>query len=311
MQVTFSATPLSVALRSTPSRARAEPSGTEGGGLHAPAADVAEQVEHALALDVGGQARAVHAVVVEPAGLLPALHRRLELHAVLFQRHPLRHQAEGGLDVAGETLGIARGGVVLEQDAARLEDLHQGLDHRVLGALHGGRGQLHHQVVAEAVHHQARQQVGVAVDQAVEGLVEQALAQAQRNIDPVYQQGLVQHVLDVARQQAGADQVVGAHRHDAERLAAGGFEDGLVARLEQVQRGGDDIDLVAVDPQMAGAQAAVGVGFEAQAGQGHGGLRKKERDYTPPTPTGTCLRAFEREPGKASAAEGAEFTSRK
>jgi hypothetical protein len=162
----------------------------------------------------------------------------------------------------------------------------QGLDHGVLAALHGGGGQLYYQVVAEAVHHQARKQVGVAIDQPVEGLVEQALAQAQRNVDAVHQQGLVQHVLDVARQQAGADQVVRAHRHDAQRLAAGGFEDGLVARLEQVQRGGGDIDLVAVDPQVAGAQAAIGIGFEAQAGQGHGGLRKKERDYTLPV----CVR---------------------
>ncbi|BAO65166.1 hypothetical protein PFL02_37070 [Pseudomonas fluorescens] len=36
-----------------------------------------------------------------------------------------------------------------------------------------------------------------------------------------------------------------------------------------MQRGGGYIDFVAVDPQVAGAQAAIGVGFEAQAWQGH------------------------------------------
>ncbi|MNT92870.1 hypothetical protein D3C72_2342250 [compost metagenome] len=54
--------------------------------------------------------------------------------------------------------------------------------------LHGRRGHLHHQVVAEAIDHQTGQQVGVAVDQAVERLVEQALAQAEGDVDAVHQQ---------------------------------------------------------------------------------------------------------------------------
>src|SRR3569623_1966126 len=40
------------------------------GGLHAPTADIAEQVEHALARHVLLHAGAVHAVIVEPTGLL-------------------------------------------------------------------------------------------------------------------------------------------------------------------------------------------------------------------------------------------------
>ncbi len=101
----------------------------------------------------------------------------------------------------------------------------------------------------------------------------------------MHQQRLVQAQLDVARQQAGADQVVRAQCDDAQRLAAGRFENGLVARLETVQRGRGHVDLVAVDPQVAGAQAAVGVGFEAKAGQGHEvAPGKKEREYTPLVP---------------------------
>jgi hypothetical protein len=133
-------------------------------------------------------------------------------------------------------------------------------------------------MVTEAVDHQAGEQVGVAIDQAVEGLVEQALAQAQGHVQAVHQQRLVEYVLDVARQQAGADQVVRAHRHDAQRLAAGCFEDGLVTGLEAIQRGGGHVDLVAVDPQVAGAQASIGIGLEAQAGQGHGATPRKRAE---------------------------------
>ena len=85
----------------------------------------------------------------------------------------------------------------------------------------------------------------------------------------MHQQRLVQRQLDVARQQAGADEVVRAHGNDAQRLATGGFEQGLVTGLEAMERGGRYVDFVAVDPQVAVTQATVGIGFEAQAGQGH------------------------------------------
>ena len=68
--------------------------------------------------------------------------------------------------------------------------------------------------------------------QPLERRVAEALAQAQGDVEAVYQQRFVQHVLDVARQQAGADQVVRAHRDDTQGLAAGGFDlGGLTWRL--------------------------------------------------------------------------------
>ncbi|MCY1413699.1 hypothetical protein D9M71_291350 [compost metagenome] len=208
-------------------------------------------------------------MVVEPAGFLALDDRCFEFHAVLFEGNPLRHQAEHGFDVAVEAFGVTGGGVVLEQDAAWLEHLGQRRDHVVFMGFHGRRGDLHHQDVAETVDHQAWQQVGIAVDQAIERLVEQALAQGQGHVQAVHQQRFVQRQLDVARQQTGADQVVRAHGDDAQRLAAGGFEDRLVAGLETVQRRSGYIDFVAVDPQVTVAQTTVGVGFEAQARQGH------------------------------------------
>ncbi|MNO59943.1 hypothetical protein D3C76_505420 [compost metagenome] len=208
-------------------------------------------------------------MVVEPAGLLAFTHRGFELDAVLFQRHPVRYFAVDGLDIALQAFGVARGRIVLEQDAAGLEHLHQCGDHIILVRFHGGRGQLHHEDIEETVDHQAWEQVGVTVDQAVARLVEQALAQRQGDVQAVYQQRLVQRQLDVARQQAGADQVVRAQCDDAQRLAVGRLENSLLAGLEALQRGRADVDFVAVDPQVAGAQAAVGIGFEAKAGQGH------------------------------------------
>ncbi len=252
--------------------------GAEGGGLDAPATDIAEQVEDPLALHVGRQARAVHAVVVEPAGLLPGQHRRLELHAVLFQRDPLRHFAVGVGHVALQALGVARAGVVLPEHGGGLEHLQQGSEHLVLAQFHGRGRQLHHQHVAEAIDHQAGQQVGIAVDQPVERLVEKPLAQAEGDVDAMNQQRFVENVLGITGNEAAADQIVRAQRDDAQRLAVGHFQHRLVAGGEGIQRRRGDIHLVAVDPQVAGAQAALGVGFETQAGQGHGkGSGKRAR----------------------------------
>ncbi|RMS58861.1 hypothetical protein ALP63_04830 [Pseudomonas syringae pv. aceris] len=243
--------------------------GTESRCLNAPAADVAVQVQHTLAFDIRGDARAVHAVVIEPAGFLPGHDRCFELHAVLFQRNPFRHQTENGFDVTIQAFRIASRRIVLEQNAAWLDDLNQRRNDVFLVVFHRGRGQLNDQNVTKTIDYQTRQQVGVAVGQTVERLVEQAFTQRQRNVEAMDEQRLVERQLDVAGQQACADQVVGAHGDDAQRLAARSFEDGLITGCKTMQWSGGYIDLVAVDPQMTGAQAAVGVGFEAQARQGH------------------------------------------
>src|SRR5690606_4142411 len=60
--------------------------GTERRRLHTPAADIAVQIQYPLAGDIGRQARPVHAVVIEPAGLLAAVHRGFEAHPVLLDR---------------------------------------------------------------------------------------------------------------------------------------------------------------------------------------------------------------------------------
>src|SRR5690606_38117440 len=129
--------------------------GAERCGLDAPAADVAEQIKHPLALDVGRQPRAVQTVIVDPAALLALYHRGLKLYAVLFQVEPFRYHTEGGVHVAFQAVGITGSGVVLPQHAAWLEHLYQGFEEGVLAALLGCRRDLYHQVVVEAVYDQA------------------------------------------------------------------------------------------------------------------------------------------------------------
>jgi len=43
-------------------------------------------------------------------------------------------------------------------------------------------------MVVEAIHHQARQKIGIAIDQAVAWLIEQAITQRQGNLDAMHQQ---------------------------------------------------------------------------------------------------------------------------
>ncbi len=122
-------------------------------------------------------------------------------------------------------------------------------------------------MVAKAVNHQARQQVGLAVHQTIEGLVEQALTQAQRHLEAVHQQRLVEQVSGIATKQARTDQVVGADAHQAQGLAAAGFELRLLAGLEGSQRRLRGIHFITEDPQVPCADAPFGIGFETQTGQ--------------------------------------------
>ncbi len=246
--------------------------GTEGRRLHTPAADIAVQIQYPLAGDIGRQARPVHAVVIEPAGLLAAVHRGFEAHTVLFDRDPLGHLPVYHLDIAGQILRLAGTTVVAQQDALGSEHLHQRLDDLSAHPLHAGGGDLHYQIVGETIHHQSGQQVRIPVNQTVEGLVEQPLTQAQGDLDAVHQQGLVQTMPGLTAVQPGADQVVGTYRGQTQQLARGIEHLHLVAGCQGGQRRLRGIHLVAEYPQVAGAQATVTVGFEAQGGQIHADL---------------------------------------
>jgi hypothetical protein len=82
--------------------------------LHAPGADVAEDVEHALARHVAAHALAVRAMIEVPTGLLAAEQRHLEARAVLLDDRLLGRLAQDDLDVALELLELPRGRIVAQ-----------------------------------------------------------------------------------------------------------------------------------------------------------------------------------------------------
>jgi hypothetical protein len=87
----------------------------------------------------------------------------------------------------------------------------------------------------------------------------------------MHQQRKIERMLQVAADQPGAQQRVRIDVAGAERLAVAGLNRDRLAGLEIAQRGGFDIDFVAVDPEMAGAQAAVFILAQAQRGEIGGG----------------------------------------
>jgi hypothetical protein len=91
-----------------------------------------------------------------------------------------------------------------------------------LGArpFHAGGGDLDHQQVAVAVHHQAGQAIAFAKDQPVKGLVVKLLAQRQGLPDPLLPQGRAQGPAGIMGNQAGADQGMRVDIAMAERMAA-------------------------------------------------------------------------------------------
>src|SRR5690606_28485658 len=135
--------------------------------------------------------------------------------------------------------------------------------------LHPGGSDLHDQVVAETVHHQAGQQVGLTVNQTIEMLFEEFLPQAQSNLDAMHQQRFVQRMRSIAAVQSGTDKVVRADRSQTKHFAGGRLELNFLAHFQSGKRGLGDIDFVAEDPQVAALDSTITVGLEAQAGQTH------------------------------------------
>ena len=132
--------------------------------------------------------------------------------------------------------------------------------------LHTRRGGLHHQIIRKAIHHQTRQQVRLTVHQAIEGLVEQPLAQAQGDLDAVYQQGFIQPKLGIPAMQPRTDQVVRAHCGQPHGLAGGVQQLHFLPGVKCGQWCLGDVDFIAEHPQVAALDTAVAVGLEAQAG---------------------------------------------
>ena len=197
---------------------------------------------------------------------MPRQRRDQEAVALLRDLDVNRRIAQYHLVGQGQALQFAHGGVVAQQDAGGAHHRLQGGQDLGARPFHAGGGDLDHQQVAVAVHHQAGEAVAFAKDEPIEGLVVKLLAQGQGLADPLLPQGWPQGPAGIMGDQAGADQGVGIDVAVAEGMAAVAEDLDRLAGLEALERRRLGIDLVAVNPAMAGEQAAILVFVEAQGG---------------------------------------------
>ncbi len=253
--------------------------GTEPGGLDTPAAAVAEHIQHPPVAHVIAQSRPVGAMIEKPAGFLAAERRRREAKSVFLQSHRLRYLAVGHRHRFRQGLGAAHAAVITQQDAGGRKHLYQRLHNGILERLHTRGGDLHHQHIAEAVHHQTGQKITVAVNQAVVGPVGEPPTQAEGDIETMHQQRFVEGNTQVPGKQPPADQTVGVDGRQAQCLAPGALHHDLLPGLKGFQRRRRRVHLVAVNPQMPAAQTTVGAVFQfehIECGFCHGGEPGRE-----------------------------------
>jgi hypothetical protein len=129
------------------------------------------------------------------------------------------------------------------------------------------RADLPDQHIAVTVEHQARQAIRLAEHEAVAGLGVQALAQREGRAQPPGKPCTAHRPVGVARQQTRSDERRGIDVGDAERLATVGDDPRLLPGLEGREGRGGGVDLVAEDPQVAGAQTALFAAPQAQLRQ--------------------------------------------
>jgi hypothetical protein len=109
-------------------------------------------------------------------------------------------------------------------------------------------------MVAETVDHQAREEIALAMDQSIVGLIEKPLPQAEGLLQAVPKQLPVERD-GVATKEAGADQRVGVDVGSAKHLAAVALYQHLLAGSELGKGRNLTIHLVTVDPQMSAVEA--------------------------------------------------------
>ena len=129
--------------------------------------DVRVRVEDTLA---GGQrldATTQLSLVEVEAGLLSDVARELPRDAALGEVDGRRRFAAHHAASLGEPLGLRGSGRRAIDDAARLEDLAEGLEDHGLAILHSGREDLDDQDVAEAIDDEAGNAVSLGMDDAV------------------------------------------------------------------------------------------------------------------------------------------------
>ena len=170
--------------------------------------------------------------------------------------------------VLGQAFHRAQFAVIFQHHAFRRHHFHDGVDDVLLHGFHQWAGNLRHHHVTKAVDDQTWQTVAVAIHPTVTTTRVPQLTAAERNFQTVHNQRAVQLLTAVTADQTGADQLLRAYHSTAQCLAIGGFDHHLRAWLHAFQRRGGNIHFVAVYPQVAGFQTALGLGLESQNREG-------------------------------------------
>ena len=161
------------------------------------AAVVAETVEQPAARISGGRGP-ILALIEKQPGLLAAAQIDVVLDAAFGDGDRVRHLAREHLDALLEPLEEPRARVVARENAARVQKIVQRRDDRWQQTIHPLRQRLHDEVVAVAIDDERRQQIGLAVDEAVCRRVDgERLAERDRRLDAPAYQPVVRRLLAV------------------------------------------------------------------------------------------------------------------
>jgi hypothetical protein len=194
----------------------------------------------------------------------------VEARAVLGEGDPLGRLAERRAHVKIQALQFAHRSVVAPQDRLRPEHLRERLEDRVAHRLHARRGDLRHQHVGVAVHHEPRQAVAFAIGEPVEGFREQTAAKRQRHLEPVHQQRGAERVRPVPAHQPRADERLRVGVTGADGPAAMILDHHRLPGREVLDGGRRGVHLVAEHPGVARQQAPFLVLLQAQGGEVEG-----------------------------------------
>ena len=202
------------------------------------------------------QAGAIQAVIVKPAGFLAPQWVGAKTGPVFDDIEMVRRCAFRHLHITVQPFQRPNRGIVAQNHGGRLHHLDDGGHQRLTPPLHAGGGDLYHANAAEAVNNHTGQTIALAVYQTITGLIEQALAQRQRDVQTMHQQGFGDGMVPVTAHQAGADQRMGVDVAVAQKLTLVVNDFHILARFIGAEGATRGIHLIAEHPDVTSPQAA-------------------------------------------------------
>ena len=174
----------------------------------------------------------------------------------------------------------ARRAVVAQHDRLGRQQRGERIEDERLEPSHAGGIRLHDEHRPEAVDDQARQPVGLGMDEAIIGRLEEPLAQPERALEPAREKAPADRPAGVAIQEARREQAVRVeHRHPERRCSSARRKVTSVPGAQRLRRRVHP-HLVRIDPRVAAFGAPVPPGSkrdEARVAGSSAGSRPRQR----------------------------------